>query len=275
MRKTQRIFMVTITSIAVIVISLFALVRYLEKTAVFFPNKNITQTPKLLGMDFEDVFINTPDGEKINAWFVPSHNNAATLIYAHGNAGAMGDRLLKVRFFHELGLNVLVFDYRGFGKSTGTPTEKGVYIDGASTYDYLLTRKDIDPSKIIYYGASLGGAVAIDVATKRPLAALIVDSSMTSAKEVAGKFYPFVPSFMMQIKFDSINKIQKVSAPKLFIHSPEDRTIPYAMGLRLFEKASEPKMFLKSVGGHNEIQILNDPHTAATLKEFLIGIKLL
>ncbi|MBI4309042.1 MAG: alpha/beta hydrolase [Candidatus Omnitrophica bacterium] len=261
--------------VLVTAVGVFFLVRYLESTAIFFPGKDVFITPSRAGLPYEDVYIQAPDGVRINAWFLKRPHAASTLIFAHGNAGTMGDRLMKIKFFHDLGLNVLAFDYRGYGKSEGVPTEKGIYLDAQAAHDYLKSRGDINMERIILYGASLGGVVAVDLAAKRPAAALIVDSSITSAREAAQVFYPHLPSFLMRVKFDSLSKIRHIPVPKLFIHSPQDQTVPYAMGRRLFEAASGPKEFITSSGGHNEVQIVSDHKTANALKLYLISKGLL
>ena len=248
---------------------MLVLLRYMEHVAVFFPGQEVSIVPLHMGMPYEDLYLKTSDGVRINAWFLKNPKARSTLIFAHGNAGTMSDRLLKVKFFYDLGLNVLVFDYRGYGKSQGKPTENGVYLDAQTAYDYLKDRNDIDMNAVIAYGASLGGIVAVDLASKRPVSVLIVDSSITSASEAAQVFYPYLPTIFMSIKFDSIGKVAKLIMPKLFIHSPDDRTVPFQMGRRLFNAAREPKEFLVSSGGHNEIQIVNDHKTGDAVKHFL------
>lgn len=259
----------------IIVVALWKVIRYLESDGVFFPVKTITQTPAALKLEFEDVYIDTPDGKRINAWFVHGQTGGATILYAHGNGGNMSDRLMKVKFFHDLGFSVMLFDYRGYGNSTGFPSEEGIYTDGLAAYDYLVTRKVIDKNRIILYGGSLGGIVAVDTASKRPCAALIVDSSITSAKEVAKAYYPYLPAFMTRLKFDSITKIKAIKAPKLIIHSPADHTIPYAMGVKLFEAAGEPKVFIKATGDHDELQMARSEKTMAEFRLFLEKLNLL
>lgn len=251
------------------IFGLFVLVRYLEGNAIFFPSKQITLTPDRVGLSFDDVYLTTSDGIKINAWLLKNPQAKATLIYAHGNAGAMSDRLMKIKYFHDLGLNVIVFDYRGFGKSEGSPSEQGVYLDALTVYDYLKTRADLNTMPIIAYGASMGGVVAVDLATKRPVNVLIVDSSITSGLEVARKLYPYIPSFLITIRFDSLSKVKTLTMPKLFIHSPQDKVIAYQMGRRLFEAAHDPKEFIKSNGGHNEIQIVTDHQTSQAFTTYL------
>ncbi len=271
----RRLMIVLTSSLLILFIGLFLLVRFLEHTSVFFPGKIIHSTPNQMGMSYEDLYIETLDGLKINAWLVKGSPRASIIIFAHGNAGTMGERIMKVKFWHDLGLNVLIFDYRGYGNSQGHPTEKGIYLDAQGAYDYLLTRKDIDHSRIVAYGASLGGVVMVDLATKRKLAALIVESTLTSAKDMARRIYPFLPTFMMGIQLDTISKIGHIAIPKLFIHSKEDRTVPFSMGKKLYQTACDPKIFLLSYGGHNDGILINDARVRNGFSQFLKDYSLL
>jgi len=256
---------------AVMTAGLFFLVRYLESAGVFFPSRHMEIGPSIMGLPWEDVYFKTRDDVAINAWFFKSPQARSTLIFAHGNAGNISDRLFKIKFFYELGLNVFIFDYRGYGKSQGKPSEPGVYLDAQGAYDYLRSRQDVNMENIILYGASLGGSVVIDLATHRKAALLVVESSFSNAHDMAHIFYPFVPSFFLSLKFDSINKVRALSLPKLFIHSPEDEVVPYWVGQKLFEAAAEPKEFLKIHGGHNDGSITVEPSAAG---EFIRILKL-
>lgn len=242
--------MSTVLFWSVVLFAFFGYVRYLERNSVFFPDKEITAVPSDVGLTYDDVYMITPGGEKINGWFVKGMS-PTTILYFHGNAGNIGDRLEKLKIFHQLGVSVLLVDYRGYGNSEGFPTEQKIYEDALAAYDYLLTRIDVDKKKIIAYGASLGGAVAVDLALQRELAALIIDSTMTSARDMARRMYPFIPSFVVNIKLDSLEKITKITIPKLIVHSPDDTTIPFEMGKRLFASAPEPKTFVATRGDHN------------------------
>ena len=257
--------------VCIVLSVLLALVRYLERNGVFFPGKDMALDPSRVGLEFEDLHLTTADGVRINAWFVPYFRAGTTLIFAHGNAGTMSDRIIKVKFFHDLGLNVLIFDYRGYGRSQGKPSEKGLYLDVQAAYDHLKSRGNVDMDRIIAYGASLGGPVAVDLACHRPLAALVVDSSITSAKDMAGILYPYLPSFLLSLKFDSISKVKHLKMPKLFMHSPDDHVVPFSMGWRLFEAAATPKEFLRTSGGHNDVSIVSDPKAGAAFKKFLMS----
>ena len=241
-------------------------VRYLENKTLFVPAREILADPSHIGLSFEEVTFGTQDKLRLNGWLVKAPGAKSTLIFCHGNAGNIGDRLGKLEIFHAIGVNVLIFDYRGYGKSEGAPTEGGLYTDAIAAYDYLKGRSDINGEKIIAYGASLGGAVAVDLAAKRDLAAIIIDSSFTNAADMAKRILPFVPSFIIQAKLDSVARIGSVKTPKLFFHSPHDEIVPYALGRKLYEAAAEPKQFVDLVGTHNE-------GLFSSVDEFKDGIK--
>ena len=253
-------------------------IRYLEYRSIFYPSRGILATPADIGLSFEDVYLKTEDAVTIHGWFIPSPQGPlkgkGTVIFLHGNAGNIGDRLGKIQFFHDSGRDVFIIDYRGYGKSEGRPTEAGIYKDALAAYDYLASRRDVDPKRIIAYGASLGGAVAIDLAAKRNLSCLIVDSAFTSAADMAKRIYPFVPSFLVQIKLDSLGKIKYISAPKLFIHSRDDEIVPLALGRKLYEAAAPPKEFLEITGGHNEGYMDSQEKIAEEMSRFLEGVML-
>jgi len=237
--------------IFLIVVSAIAFVRYLEAKSIFHPTKEVGMTPLDLGIAFEDVYFETSDHLRLNGWFIKKPSARWTLLWFHGNAGNISHRLDKLSLFNLLNLNIFIFDYRGYGKSDGYPTEKGIYLDAQAAYDYLAGRFDIDKNKIIAYGDSLGGVTAIDLATKRRLGSLIVDSTFSSAADIARAIFPFVPSILLSTKMNSVLKVKRINIPKLFIHSINDEIIPFKLGKKLFDSAAEPKEFLEIKGGHN------------------------
>ena len=241
---------------------LFALVRYMESVGVFFPSRDLGLNPSVMDLPWGDVYFKTRDNVTLNGWFFKNPHAQSTIIFAHGNAGNMSDRLFKIKFFYDLGLNVFIFDYRGYGKSEGKPSEAGIYLDAQGAYDYLQSQGRVDMKNIILYGASIGGTVVIDLATHRNAALLVVESSFTNAQDMAHIFFPFIPSFFLSFKFDSIGKVRALRVPKLFIHSPDDEVVPYWVGQKLFEAAGGPKEFLKIRGGHNDGSITVDPSAA-------------
>jgi fermentation-respiration switch protein FrsA (DUF1100 family) len=232
-------------------------------------------TPEDIGLYYEDVFFDTEDGEHINAWFVPGTAGAPTILFCHGNAGNIGDRLEKISALHSLGLNIFIFDYRGYGASSGRPSEKGVYSDALAAFDYLQGREDINNKKIIAYGVSLGGAVAVDLASKRPVAALILDSTFSSGADMGKIIAPFVPSIFFSVKFASIEKIKDVLVPKLFFHSLQDEMVPYELGKKLFSQAPEPKSFVTVEGLHNDVFASSRMNYLQNVDDFLknLGVK--
>jgi fermentation-respiration switch protein FrsA (DUF1100 family) len=257
-----KILVYIIIFISMLSAGLLALVRYLETRGVFFPSRNMMINPSVMDLPWGDIYFKTKDGRTLNGWFFKKPHARSTLIFAHGNAGNISDRLFKIKFFYDLGLNVFIFDYRGYGKSEGKPSESGVYLDAQAAYDYLGSRGDLQMENIILYGASLGGAVVIDLATHRKAALLVVESSFSNAHDMAHILYPFVPSFFLSLKFDSIHKVRALSVAKLFIHSPDDKVVPFWVGKKLFEAAAEPKEFLEIHGGHNDGSITTNPSAA-------------
>jgi hypothetical protein len=245
-------YFIKIALLIIIIISGFLFIRYLEKRNLYFPLRKIEATPRDIGLDYKDLTLTARDGVKITGWFIPSRLHRATLIFCHGNGGNISHRLEKIKVFNELGLDVFLFDYRGYGLSEGSPSEEGLYLDAGAVYDYLINVKKIPVQKIILYGESLGGAVAIDLARNHDVAGLIIEGTFTSVKDMARRYFPFIPTFIISSRFDSLRKIKDVKSPKLIFHSTGDEIVPFDMGKRLFHAASEPKAFIEIQGGHND-----------------------
>jgi len=225
----------------------------IEKNNLYFPSSDFQGDPGDIGLEFEDVYLKTDDGVLIHGWFVPNKNSRHALLHCHGNAGNISHRLDDIQRFHKMGLNVLLFDYRGYGKSQGSPSEKGTYLDAEAAYRYLTEKKGFKEKEIVIHGQSLGGAVAIELCLKTRPAGLICESTFTSTEAVAQEIYPFLPiKWLITMKYDSLAKIGKIEIPKLFLHSEGDEIIKYHHGQKLFEAAAEPKEFFVMQGGHNE-----------------------
>ncbi len=253
----------------VVLILVFLYFRYFERKNLYFPLRTIEATPEALGLDYEEVTITAEDGIQISGWFIPARTPRATLIFCHGNGGNISHRLEKIKMFNDLSLDVLIFDYRGYGMSKGRPSEKGVYLDAEAVYNYLINKKKILPQKIIVYGESLGGAVAIDLAGKHELRGIIIEGTFTSVRDMAKKFLPFIPTFIYASRFDSLEKIRNVKSPKLIFHSTDDEIIPFEMGEKLFHAASKPKEFVEIRGGHNEAFINSRDVFVKEIDEFV------
>ncbi|MBU0549638.1 MAG: alpha/beta hydrolase [Candidatus Omnitrophica bacterium] len=258
--------------LAVLIFSsfIFAYLRYFESKGIYYPTKDISLSPADIGIKYEDIFFTTEDGARLNGWFIPQEKPRGTLLFCHGNAGNIGDRVEFVGIFYKLNLNVLIFDYRGYGRSQGRPSEEGLYKDAQAAYRYLLSRKDINKSPIIIYGKSIGANVAIDLASKVNTVALIVDSAFTSACDMGRKLFPYLPvKWVITVKFDALAKIKEINIPKLIIHSRDDEIVPFKMGQRLFEAAPQPKEFYPMRGGHNEAIFIAGQEYASRIDKFL------
>lgn len=242
----------------------------LQDRLLYFPFKEIGATPAALHLPFEDVRLTTSDGATISAWWIPAKNERAVLLFCHGNAGNISHRLDSIEIFNKLDLSVLIFDYRGYGTSTGHPSEDGTYHDAEAAWRYLLEVQKKQPEKIILFGESLGGAVAAEIASRQTAGGLIIMSSFTSIPELAGRLYPFLPvRLLSKFRYATIDKIGAISCPKLIIHSPDDEIIPFALGRALYEKAAQPKQFLQIRGGHNEGFLVSGELYVQGLRDFL------
>ncbi|MBD3379406.1 MAG: alpha/beta fold hydrolase [Candidatus Omnitrophica bacterium] len=244
---------ILLTLAAIIALGIFFLgmVRYLEKVSIYFPMKEIAATPEAVGLSYEDIYFRASDGNLLNGWFIAGDTNKVTIILCHGNAGNISHRLEKLSMFHEMGFSVLVFDYRGYGKSEGVPSEEGLYTDAMAAYTYLRGTREVPEEEIVLYGESIGGAVVIDLAQKADVRALITEGTFTSVRDMARTAYPFIPSFVFSDKFDSVDKISRIGCSKLMIHSANDEIVPFYMGRKLFNAAQPPKEFLEIRGSHN------------------------
>ena len=241
------------TGIAILIFIAFIIgyVKYIEKKGIFYPIKEIEYTPLQAGFQYEDIYFTAADGVRLNGWFIPYENSRGTLLFAHGNAGNISHRLEKITFLRRSRLDIFIIDYRGYGRSAGTPSEKGLYLDVRGGYDYLVKQRGISPDKIILYGESIGAAVVIHLAARQKVGALIAESAFSCGRDMAKTIYPFLPAWFFSDSFDCLSRIREVSAPKLFIHSKNDEIVPYRLARKLYEAAAEPKQFAELTGGHN------------------------
>ncbi len=252
------------------IIFLWFFFRHLERRNLYFPTREIEGTPNDIGLKYEDVYFDTEDGVRLNGWFIPANNAKGTILFCHGNGGNISHRFDSIAIFNKLGCEIFIFDYRGYGRSAGRPNEQGTYLDALAAYEYLTKQKNRKSNRIVLFGRSLGGAIAIDLATKVEASALIVESSFTSTVNIAREIYPFLPvKWIVTMKYDSISKIDSIKIPKLIIHSRDDDLIRFHHGRELFEKAREPKKFLELRGSHNEGFLLMEEEYTKKIGEFL------
>ena len=237
---------------------------------LYFPTREIGATPLAIGLQYEELTLRTRDRVDISAWYIPAEHPRGFILFCHGNAGNISDGLTSIRLFHELGLGVVSFDYRGYGKSAGSPDEEGTYRDAEAAWDYLVKTLHVSPKKVILFGRSLGSAVAAELALRKEVGALIMESGFTSVPDLGSQFFPHLPLWLIsKYHYTSIDKVGRVEMPKLFIHSPDDEIVPYEHGVRLFERAAGPKKLLRLAGGHNEGFILSDIAYREGLEVFL------
>jgi fermentation-respiration switch protein FrsA (DUF1100 family) len=247
----------------------------MQEDFIFFPDSFFIGDPEGWGMPFDDVHFQTGDGLTLHGWFVPG-DRRETMLWCHGNAGNISYRLDNIKILHDqLGINVFIFDYRGYGQSQGRPSEAGTYLDAEAALSYLQTRPDVDQQSIVIFGRSLGGAVAVDLASKHPCLGLILESTFTSLvdlfevpidiKDLRGRMAP--------IKYDSFSKIKRIKVPLLMLHGDRDEVVPFQSGLTLYKAANQPKQFCIIQGaGHNDTYIVGGQAYVDALRDFIDGL---
>lgn len=263
-KKALRVFVMPISGVyLVLLILIIAFMLYLlypriESFFIFFPETHLDYTPDELNMGYKEVYFTAADGERLHGWFFPLKGECPVILFCHGNAGNISHRLENVGLLLRENLQVFLFDYRGYGRSSGSPSERGIYLDGLAAYDYLVEKERIPQANVIPFGRSLGAAVAIEISLKRKARSLIVESAFTSTREVARSTLLFFPvSYLLPAHYNNLKKIGRVSVPKLIIHGKADEIIPFSMGPMLFEAATAPKYFLPlERAGHNDTFIV-------------------
>jgi len=250
---------------------LVAIIMYFyQDKMVFVPSRNNVLTPDEIGLEFEEVRLQVSEQESIHGWYFPVDTSASTVLFCYGNAGNKSRRTTSILFFTELGVNLAIFDYRGYGQSDGSPGEQNCYDDVKKVYDWLVNEKNIPPAKIIIFGRSLGGAIATELAARVQCAGLIVESSFTNIAQISQLMFPyFFADKLTKFSFDTIAKIRNINCPLLVTHSTDDELIPFSMGQQLFEKGAEPKYFFEFTGRHNDRDYLRDSSYIQTVKEFI------
>jgi len=228
---------------------------YLRQDSLIFlpdiPTRKIVNTPAQIGLEYEEYVLQVSDHERVNAWFVPNRNSSTVILVCHGNAGNISHRLDTLQAFYGIGLNVLLFDYRGFGQSTGTPTEQGTYLDAQAAWDFLIT-KGYSPEQIVIFGRSLGGGVASELASRQTPGAVILESTFTSVPDRGAELYPWLPvRLLARTYYDNLARVTKIKSPLLVLHSEVDEVIPFHHGWQLYQAANSPKIFYTLQGDHN------------------------
>ncbi len=263
--------LLVLISLTFIIAGLFyAFYPRIENFFVFFPETLLEFTPDELNLRYEDVYFETEDGERLHGWFFPVEEKSPVVLFCHGNAGNISHRLENIKLLVDQKLQVFIFDYRGYGRSSGSPSEKGLRLDGLAAHDYLTKRADISAAQIIPFGRSLGATVAMEISIGRKTRSMMIEGAFTSTREMARTMPLFYPiSFMLPRSYDNLEKIGRVTVPKLVIHGTEDEIVPFSMGKRLFEAASPPKYFFPVDGaGHNDTFTTGAEIYAETIARF-------
>ncbi len=246
--------------LAVAYLAFLLLLRLSESRLLYVPGaaRTLTPPPAAFGLAPERVEIPAGDGVTLVAWIIRAPGAAGAgrwLLICHGNAGNLSDAGRPAHYagLRALGLNLLAFDYRGYGESGGTPTEPGIYRDAEAAYGYLRQTLGVSSDRIVLFGHSLGSAVAVELATRAPAAGIVLDGALVSVTARAQEVYPYVPvRWVARSRYASIEKIGRVFMPKLFLHAREDDVVPIAHGRRLYEAAAPPKEFVALAGGHGD-----------------------
>lgn len=257
--------------VAAVPAAVWAYLRYFEWKQLFKPSRLIEATPAAVGLEFEDVAFVSEDDTQLHGWWIPCERARGAVIYCPGNSGNVSQRIGLAADYQRLGLNALLFDYRGYGRSLGLPTEKGTYRDARAAYEVVRARYgDVENPPVVVHGQSLGGAVAIQLSLDKPVRGLMVESTFTRILDMGRWLYPWLPvKWFSRYHYDSQAKVPRLQIPKLFAHSREDDRVPYEFGRRLFESASEPKAFVELSGGHDEAGWGNSPDYWKAVEQFL------
>jgi fermentation-respiration switch protein FrsA (DUF1100 family) len=248
---------------------LIALRPVLERGSIYFPTRDYEAAPGDFGLRAETLEIPSSDGVRLAGWWIRGVGSTA-LLYFHGNGGNVSHRLERTKMLVDsLGLDVFLVDYRGYGKSSGAPSEAGLCADGEGIYEAARAR-GFTPDRIVLFGESLGGAVAVETALKKPARAIILEAPFLSIPKMARTIYPFLPSFLVRTKFDNETKIGRVGIPKLIVAAEMDDVVPFEQTRRLFEVAAEPKQFFVIRGAaHNNTYIVGGREYLEVWRGFL------
>ncbi|SIQ83391.1 hypothetical protein SAMN05920897_11636 [Alkalispirochaeta americana] len=227
-------------------------------------------TPDDLGLVWESVQLETDDGVLLDGWWVPAEYPRGAVLFFHGNAGNISHRLFSIRQFHDLGLSVFIIDYRGYGRSQGTPSEEGTARDARAAYHWLTSSRGVSPEQIVIFGRSLGSAVAAELARQVSCAAVILESPFRSVPALARSLYPWLPlGFLVRYNYPTERYAAKIEAPVLVIHSLHDEIVPFSHGEAVYAAARGPRQLLTIQGGHNTGSRESEPRYSREIGKFL------
>jgi fermentation-respiration switch protein FrsA (DUF1100 family) len=272
--KVMKQTMILVLVLIVLILILMNAWMYIQQPRmIFFPFDGISSTPASRGLKYEEVRLRTSDGLHLQGWYIPAQGADKVLLFFHGNAGNISHRGDSMALFHRLGLNVFIFDYRGYGQSEGAPSEEGLYQDGLAAWKYLTEVRGFAGNDVILFGRSLGGAVATRLAARMQPGGLILESTFSSARDMADEVLPVISRLVyLRYGFNTVARIRKVHSPVLVLHSPNDEIIPYGQGRKVFSAANDPRSFFEMRGDHNSGFLESQPEYQQTLQSFVSGL---
>ncbi len=228
---------------------------------LYHPVKTLTTDPGEVGLPYEEVWLETEDGFRLHGWWLPQRRGAATLLFLHGNAGNISHRVPLLQRIYQLGVSVLIVDYRGYGLSEGKPSERGTYLDAEAAWRYLVEVLEIPPEEIVVYGRSLGGSIAAYLAATKPTGGVVIDSTFTSLPDLAAELYPYLPTRLLtRFRYPTVRFLERIEEPLLILHGREDALIPPHHAERLFLAADQPKELAILPGGHNDLPFVTSSY---------------
>ncbi|CAM3259002.1 alpha/beta hydrolase [Mycobacterium intermedium] len=234
-----------------------------QRRLIYFPTRGPVPSATTIARDAQDVVLETADGLRLGAWYLPGPGPTASpgpaILVCNGNGGDRSGRAPLALALRRAGFSVLLFDYRGYGENPGNPTEKGLALDAAAARAWLVSRPEVDPRRVVYFGESLGGAVSLRLALEHPPAALVLRSPFTSLADAGRVHYPYLPLRLLLLdRYPSIDRIGDLKAPLLIIAGDRDSVVPDTLSRRLFDAAAEPKRFVLIAGAdHNDRELLD------------------
>lgn len=248
-RKGKGCWVRVIRVAVALALALVVLLMVFESKLIYFPTRYPTGNWELPAAT-EDVTFRAADGVRLHGWWMTAPNATRTVLYAHGNGGNITTRREAAIGLRDLGMNVLIFDYRGYGKSEGSPSESGLYMDHEAALEFL-TIQGVPPGQVVLFGESLGTAVVAEMAAHHQTAAIILEAPFTDMPAMARRVVPIPLGWLMKHRFDTLSKAPRFTAPLMVIHGTDDDLVPYAFGRRVFEAAPEPKRFYSVQGAHH------------------------
>lgn len=245
---------------------------FVQDKFIFPAPREVYRTPAAMGWAFDDVSLPV-DHETTRGWFIPKEGARGTILYSHGNGECIADSLEAVGIYRDLGFNVLVYDYGGYGQSTGKPSEQRCYDDVRAMWKYLTVTRGIPPDRIVLFGRSLGGGPTTQLATEVKPACVVLESTFCSIPAMARAKFPLIPAWLiLRTRFDNLAKVARITAPLLVIHSRTDSVVPFAQGRALYERATCRKEFLEIHGDHNDDFMVDKKTYEDGLKKFFDSV---